>query len=372
MIIDNDLVTPPCARDNDVDDRAPTGGTVEQLQPSQAGRRPTMRDVAARAGVSFKTVSRVVNGEPGVSPALVARVRRAVQELDFRPNAGARVLRRTDRRTASIALLLEDVANPFSAALARAVEDEAVPRGVMVFSASLDEDPDRERALVEEFCGRHADGLLIAPAGADQSYLAAELRRGTAIVCVDRPPRGLELDSVVTTNAVGARDAVRHLAAAGHRRIAFLGDRPTIDTAQRRYEGYREALESLGLPFDPRLVCNDLRDAATADGAATALLSGAAPPTALFTAQNMVTIGVVRALRRLGLEQVVAVVGFDDFLLADMLSPGVTVVAQDPAAIGRIAAGLLFARIAGDRGPAQARLVPTTLVRRGSGEIPPR
>ena len=341
------------------------------VPPSGSGRRPTMRDVAARAEVSFKTVSRVVNDEPGVSPVLVARVRRAVQELDFRPHQGARVLRRSDKLTSSIALLLEDVANPFSAALARAVEDEAVPRGVMVSTASLDEDLGRERALVEEFGARHADGLLLAPAGADQSYLAAELRRGTSIVCVDRPPHGIELDSVVTTNAIGARDAVRHLGGAGHRRIAFLGDRPTIDTARRRFEGYRDGLESLGLPLDPTLACHDLRDATAADGAVTALLTGPAPPTALFTAQNMVTIGALRALRRLGLEQVVAVVGFDDFLLADMLSPGVTVVAQDPAAIGRIAAGLLFARIAGDRGPARSRLVPTTLIRRGSGEIRP-
>jgi len=339
---------------------------VDDLPP----RRPTIRDVAARAGVSFKTVSRVVNGETGVSAGLADRVRQAVDELDFRPNAGARVLRRSDRRTASIALLLEDVANPFSAALARAVEDEAVPRGVMVFSASLDEDPDRERALVHEFGARHADGLLLAPAGADQSYLAGELRTGTAVVCVDRPARGIELDSVVATNSLGARDAVRHLAAAGHRRIAFLGDRRSIDTARRRFEGYLEAVTELDGPPDPRLAVHDLSDPGTADGAVTALLSGPEPPTALFTAQNLVTVGAVRALRRLGLEHRVAVVGFDDFLLADLLSPGVTVVAQDPTAMGRIAAGLLFDRIAGDRGPAQTRLVPTTLIRRGSGEIP--
>jgi LacI family transcriptional regulator len=250
------------------------------------------------------------------------------------------------------------------------VEDEAVPRGVMVFSASLDEDPVRERALVAEFGARHADGLLLVPAGADQSYLAAELRAGTAVVCVDRPARHLDVDSVVATNALGARDAVRHLAAAGHRRIAFLGDRATIVTAQQRLAGYREGLASLGLPVVDRLVLQDLRDAAVADGAVTALLSGPEPPTALFTAQNLITIGAVRALRRLGLERSVALVGFDDFLLADLLSPGVTVVAQDPVAIGRIAAGLLFARIGGDRRPPQHRLVPTALVRRGSGELP--
>lgn len=335
------------------------------------GRRPTMRDVAARAQVSFKTVSRVVNEEGGVSPLLVQRVRRAIDELDFRPNAGARILRRSDRRTASIGLLLEDVANPFSAAVQRAVEDEAVPRGVVVFSASLDEDPSRERALAKEFGARNVDGLMLAPAGEDQSHLAAELRAGTSIVCVDREAHNLPVDSVITTNAIGAAEGVRHLARAGHRRIAFLGDQRTIATARQRFVGYADALRALGRPVDPALVVHDIHDPGDADGAVISLLGRPDPPTAFFTAQNLVTIGAVRALRRLGREHAVALVGFDDFLLADLLSPGVSVVAQDPAAIGRIAAGLLFARINGDESPPAVRLVPTTLVRRGSGEIPP-
>ncbi|MCU1663510.1 MAG: LacI family transcriptional regulator [Pseudonocardiales bacterium] len=339
-------------------------------EPPSGGRRSTMRDVAARAQVSFKTVSRVVNDEGGVSPLLERRVRRAIDELDFRPNVGARILRRSDRRTASIGLLLEDVANPFSAAVQRAVEDVAEQRGVVVYSASLDEDPARERALAKAFGARDVDGLLLAPAGDDQSHLAAELRAGTAIVCVDREARNLPVDSVITTNAVGAAEGVRHLAAAGHRRIAFLGDRSTIATAQQRFGGYRDTLHALGLPVDPALVVHDVHDVGVADGAVTALLGRPDPPTALFTAQNLVTVGAVRALRRLRLEHAVALVGFDDFLLADLLSPGVTVVAQDPTAIGRTAAALLFARIGGDTSPPECRVVPTTLIRRGSGEIP--
>ncbi|HEY4418880.1 MAG TPA: LacI family DNA-binding transcriptional regulator [Pseudonocardia sp.] len=335
------------------------------------GRRPTMRDVAARAQVSFKTVSRVVNDEGGVSPRLERRVRTAIEELDFRPNVGARILRRSDRRTASIGLLLEDVANPFSAAVQRAVENEADRRGVVVYSASLDEDPVRERALAKAFGARDVDGLLLVPAGDDQSHLAAELRAGTAIVCLDREANNLPVDSVLATNEIGAAEGVRHLAAAGHRRIAFVGDRRTVATARQRQAGYREALRDFGLPLDPALVVQDVRDTPAADGAVTALLDRPDPPTALFTAQNLVTVGAVRALRRMGLERTVALVGFDDFLLADLLSPAVTVVAQDPAAIGRTAAGLLFARIDGDTGPPQRRLVPTTLIRRGSGEIPP-
>jgi LacI family transcriptional regulator len=335
-------------------------------------RRPTMRDVAARARVSFKTVSRVVNAESGVSPALTRRVQEAIDELGFRPNVGARVLRRADTRTASIGLLLDDVGNPYSASVQRAVEDVALPRGVVVFSASLDEDPERERMLAATFTARRADGLILVPTGDDQSYLAAELRTGTAVVCIDREARNLAVDSVVATNAAGAAEGVRHLAAAGHTRIAYLGDRATISTARHRLEGYRTALAEAGLPHDPSLVVQDLSTAALAERAAGNLFHRPDPPTALFTAQNMVTIGAVRALHRFGLQRLVAVVGFDDFLTADLLSPAVTVVAQDAALIGRMAAGLLFSRMTGEAGPPATHLVPTVLTPRGSGELPPR
>lgn len=346
--------------------------TRDEAAPSEV-RRATMRDVAARAEVSFKTVSRVVNGEAGVSPALAERVRRAVDELGFRPNAGARHLRRADQRTSSIALLLDDVTNPFCASVQRAVEDVANSRGVLVFSASVDEDPARQQAFAREFVGRRVDGIVLFPSGEDQSYLEAEVRAGTAIVCVDREPRNLQVDSVVTTNALGTSVAVRHLAAAGHRRIAFLGDSLRIATAVQRLDGYRSGLAEVGLPLDPSLVTVDVGDEASADGAVTALLGRSDPPTALLTARNLITIGAVRALGRLGHQHTTALVGFDDFQLADLLVPGITVVRQDAAAIGHAAAELLFARIGGDMSPPTVRLVPTDLVRRGSGEIgPPR
>jgi LacI family transcriptional regulator len=335
------------------------------------GRRPTMRDVAAIAGVSLKTVSRVVNGEPGVSSTLGQRVREAIDQLDFRPNIGASSLRRTGGRTATVGLLLEDVSNPYSSMLQRAVEDVAIPRGVMVFSASLDEDPRRERELARAFSTRRADGLIIAPASTDQSYLASEARAGTVIVCIDREATGLAVDSVLTTNSGGSMAGVLHLIEAGHRRIAFLGDRHGIVTARQRFEGYRDALNSAGIALDPAIVLHDLYDGAIANAAATRLLSRPDPPTALFTAQNLVTIGVARALRRLGREHDVALVGFDDFPLADLLTPGITVVAQDPTAIGRLAAAILFDRIAGDISPPATHIVPTQLIPRGSGEIPP-
>jgi LacI family transcriptional regulator len=338
------------------------------------GRRPTLRDVAARAGVSFKTVSRVVNEEPGVSSALTERVRQAIDELGFRPNAGARGLRRPDARTTAVGMLLDDVADAFSATVLRAVQDVAVPRGVLVFSASTDDDPERERAAAAAFLARGADGLIVAPTGGDQSHLAAAARAGAAVVCVDRAPRNLDVDVVTATHAVGSTAAVRHLAAAGHTRIAYLADRPTIGAARDRLAGYRRGLIEAGLPAEPALEVADLPAAPAAEEAVGALFrirSSLDAPTALVTARAAVTVAAVRALHRLGRQRLVAVVGLDDFPTADLLSPGATVVAQDPAAIGRRAAGLLFARMAGETAAPATHPVPTVLIPRGSGELPP-
>ena len=302
--------------------------------PLTASRRPTLRDVAAAAGVSFKTVSRVVNAEPGVSPELTARVERAVAQLGFRPNVGASTLRRSSGRSQSIALLLEDVANPFSAVLLRAVEDVARAHRVVVLAASLDEQPERELEVTATFINRRADGLIIAPASEDQSHLTREVASGLKVVFVDRRPRGLDADVVVSTNESGAAEAVRHLLSHGHRRIAYLGDAPTIPTARDRLAGYRDAMAAAGLEVDERLVLEGVGDTTLADGAISRLLDDVDPPTALFTAQNFVTVGAIRALRRVERQQEVAVVGFDDFPLADLLDPAVTVVAQDVAAFG--------------------------------------
>lgn len=332
--------------------------------------RATMRDVAALAGVSLKTVSRVVNGATTVDEALAARVRRAAAQLNYRHNMTASNLRRGDRRSFMIGLMLEDVSNPYSSIIYRAVEDVARQRGVGVLAGSLDEDPARERELAATLVGRRVDGLIVVPAGHDHGYLRDEQDMGTAVVFVDRPPALLPADAVMADHADGAITAVRHLVSHGHRRIAFLGDLTTITTAQDRYAGYRQVLREAGLPADSALVRHDLHTAEAAEAAVIALLSGPNPPTALFSSQNLITLGTTRALRACGAQHRTALVSFDDLPLADMLDPPVTVVAQDVLAIGTIAAQILFRRIDGDTAPPQVRIVPTRLIRRGSGEIP--
>jgi LacI family transcriptional regulator len=326
---------------------------------------PTMRDVARSAGVSLKTVSRVVNGETTVAADLAARVRAAVESLHYRPHIGASMLRRNDRRTQTIGVLLEDVANPFSAAVHRAIEDEARERSVHVLTGSLDEDPQRERDLARAFAQRQADGLVLAPAGSDQRYLASV--GDLPIVFIDRPANGFAGDSVLATNVDGAADAVRHLIAHGHRRIAYLGDHVRIWTARSRYQGYLAAVTEAGLT---PLGAHELHDPATAAAATTALLERKDPPTALFAGHNLITVGAIRALRRLGRQHEIALVGFDDLPLADLLEPAVTVIAQDPTAMGRTAAHALFERIDGTAGPPREFRIRTTLVPRGSGELP--
>jgi LacI family transcriptional regulator len=329
-----------------------------------------MRDVAALAGVSLKTVSRVVNGAPTVDAELASRVHRAAAQLNYRHNMTASNLRRGDRRSFMIGLMLEDVSNPYSSGVYRAVEDVARERGVGVLAGSLDEDPARERELAASLVARRVDGLIIVPAGRDHSYLRDEQEMGVAVVFVDRPPALLPADSVMADNSRGATAAVRHLLGHGHRRIAFLGDLTSIATAQQRYQGYRETLREAGLAEDPSLVLHDLHTAEAAEAAVVRLLGSPEPPSALFSSQNLITLGTVRALRSCGAQHRTALVGFDDLPLADMLDPPVTVVAQDAAAIGTLAAQILFRRIDGDASPPQAHIVPTRLIERGSGEIP--
>ncbi|WP_433324047.1 LacI family DNA-binding transcriptional regulator [Spirillospora sp. CA-294931] len=328
--------------------------------------RPTMREVAAVAGVSLKTVSRVVNDEAGVRPETAAAVRDAIARLGFQRNDLARGLR-GGGRTGSIGLVIKDVANPFYSQIARGVEDVARAGGRLVISGSSDEDPERERLLVGSLCERRVDGLLIVPSGAGHAHLATELALGTAVVFLDRPG-GLDVDTVLIDDAGGARDAVAHLARHGHRRIACLIDLPEIYTARERCRGYLEALAARGLAADSALVRTGLHDVPGAERAVTGLLALADPPTAVFAGNNLLAAGALRAIRSAGAP--VALVGFDDFELADLLSTPMTVVAHEPAEMGRRGAELLQKRIAGDQGPPERVLLPTRLVVRGSGELP--
>ncbi|HEV7941403.1 MAG TPA: LacI family DNA-binding transcriptional regulator [Solirubrobacteraceae bacterium] len=337
-----------------------------------AKRRPTMRDVATLAGVSLKTVSRVVNGESRVAPATIAKVEDAVATLRFQRNDVARSLR-PGHRTHTLGLVIEDLNSPFYPALMRSVDQVAQAHGYMLISASTFADARRERELVTALLGRRIDGLLLVPFTSDQRYIS-QANGGIPTVLIDRPARNLKADVVLLDDVGGTEQAVAHLVKQGHRRIAFIGDDASVVySARRRLASFRRTVASAGL-LDEELIVTASgliaeAEIAHAEAAVHSLLALPAGrrPTAIITNDSRVTVGVLRALRLR--PDTVALVGFDDLELGELL--GITVVRTNPAEVGRVAAERVLERIGGRADRPKRIVVPTELVPRGSGEIAP-
>ena len=338
-----------------------------QQQAAASRDRPTMSDVAAEAGVSLKTVSRVVNAEPGVRPETAERVIAAVRALGFRPNVVAADFARGASRS-EIGLVIDDVSNPFWAKAARAIEDTAAASGRHVITASSDFEPAREHEIIESFVGHRLGVLLVVPVDRDHSYLAREMDLGVSIVFLDRPQGNLAADTITLDDYGGARAATEHLLERGHRRIALLAQTLRIYTMMERHRGYRDALADAGVGPDPALEIH-VETVDEARQATRGLIARADAPTAVFCANNRMSVGAVGGLGAHRTE--VALVGFDDIELAEALAVPLTVVRADPTELGRTGAELLLRRMDGwDALPARI-ILPTTLVPRGSGEIAP-
>ncbi|GAA2715412.1 LacI family DNA-binding transcriptional regulator [Actinoplanes palleronii] len=330
-------------------------------------RPPTLSQVAARAGVSLKTASRALNGEPYVSGATGQRVREAADELGYRLNSLARDLR-TGGTSPLVGLISGDLANPFYSAVASGVERELRRHGLLLVTANSDEDGQLERSLVEALLERRVRALLVVPGGDSREYQRVRDDHGVPFVFLDRPPAGLAADSVLIDNAGGTQQAAAHLLAGGHRRIALVADLVRTTSQQARIDGFTAAMAAAGNPDWEPYLRTGVHDAATAERTIGDLLALDDPPTALFTTNNRLTTGALRALR--GLDRPPALVGFDDFELADVV--GTTVIAHDMTELGRQAARLAHERIGGHTGPPRTVVIPTTLIARGSGERPPR
>jgi LacI family transcriptional regulator len=329
-----------------------------------------MKDVARRAGVALKTVSRVVNGEAGVTAATAGRVQGAIEELGFRRNESARLLR--TGRTATLGFIAEDTADPDQAAVYRGLEEAVAELGFLLYSGSTDGDPAREERLALALCARRIDGMVIVPAAADHRYLLAEIEAGVAAVFALRPPglTGPDTalggtvpgDTVVIDERGGANAAVTHLIAHGHRRIGYLGGDPGAPAGYRSGQlllGYTEAMAAVGLRVDPAWTA--LTPGELAGAGVTAVLCGSRAHTAQ----------ALHALAARGRAPRMAVIGFGDFELADLMPTGITVISYDPAGIGRTAGELLARRLAGDDAPPQLAELPVRLIPRGSAEFPP-
>ncbi len=329
-----------------------------------------MREVAALTGVSIKSVSRVLNDEGGVSPATAARVRDVAASLGFRRNELARGLRNRSG-TGTIGLVLKHSSTRFYSDLIRGVEEVAERRGVLVLTATC-QTIERERDALVALASRRVDGLIVVPTGDDLGFLEPDRASGLPIVFADRPARGIAADTVLNADRAGGRAAARHLAGHGHARIAVIGARAQLHTVRERLAGFRAGLQDAGPAVRRDLVRLGVETGDESATVTSALLDDPAlAPTALFTLNNVCTIGAVRELHRRELQRSVALVGFDDFELADVVRPAITVIAHDVVALGRLAAERLFARIDGDDAAPRRTTLPVRLVARGSGEIAP-
>ena len=332
-----------------------------------------MSDVAAKAGVSLKSVSRVVNAEPHVSADLDARVRRAIAELDYRPDRRARDLAATPSSGRLIGFVQADAANPWFASVHRGLEDATRERGGLILTGSTDADPVREATLVETLIEFRVDGLVVAVAEGSDDQLRREIKHGTPVVCVDRLLSDVPCDVVVSNNRESTRTAVTHLREIGHQRIAFLGGDQAVWTARERLAGYRDALRVTGSEPDTDLEIVHVGDVTRAAEATRRLLAAVHPPTAIFAAQDRITIGAVAALHGLGRQHDIALFGFDEIPFSEQLSPSVAVIAQDPYKMGQRAGQLLLERMSDGSGPGISRTVVDAPLRyRQSGDIRPR
>jgi LacI family transcriptional regulator len=333
------------------------------MSAARSPGRPTLRQVAALSGVSLKTASRVLNGEPYVSAATATKVNEAAQQLGFRRNTIARELR-AGARSSSVGLIIGDVANPFYARIARGAERVLRASGLQLITASSDEDPELEHTLVADMLERRVSALLLVTSAGQHGYLEAERRLGVPVIFLDRPPDDLVADTIVLDNAGGVRQAVEHLLKHNHRRIGLVGDLSRLSTHRERVAAFEDSMERAGIDNWSRFVRSDSHDVDAAERSVRELLSQRPAPTALLTTNNRITIGALRAVR--AVDNPPALVGFDDFDLADLLD--VTVVAHDPDRMGSLGAEQVLARLAGESGPARRVVLPTRLVIRGSGE----
>ena len=338
--------------------------TAPHGAPEAAGRLAATRllDVAQAAGVSLRTASRVLNDDPRVAPATRQRVREAMLELRFEPDAMARSLRAgTDT---AVGFVVESIADPFFAGVIDAVELEMSRHGRSVLVTSTRRDPGWERDVIGRLVARRVAGLLLCPTAGDHSWLGTRV----PIVLIDRPAPGLSADLVEIDDHRAAFDAVAHLIAYGHRRIAYVGDTPAIATSAARLRGYRDALAGHGLEADEELVNYGCATSRAAAEAVSALIARPRPPTAMLSATTRASLGVVPALHSAGRTDI-ALVSFGDFPMADALRPAVTVVDHPGHEVGRAAAARLLARL-GDPGlPVERIQVPARIIERGSGEL---
>jgi LacI family transcriptional regulator len=323
----------------------------------------TIKDVAARAGVSLGTASRVLNGSSQTSSDSRSRVLAAAAALGYIAHGPARSLRRT--RTDVLGLVVSDIRNPFFSELAHAAEQEARRHGYTVLLANANEDAEQADADLRAFATQRIDGLLFSPQGPVSPQLAAAFAAGLPLVLLNRAIAGVDAPLYATDNAQGVRQALAWLKRRGHRDVAFIGGPDTLSTGAERRAAYLDGRAAHGISTDERLLETGDFLATGATKAMARILDRGVPFTAVFGTNGQTTVGALRALReRFGAERAarIEIVSFDDFDWFEFVSPPISAVRNDASEIGRLGVRGLVDLIAGR--PAPGYRVPTTFADR--------
>ena len=327
----------------------------------------TMKMVAQYAGVSEATVSRVLNNNPTVAEDLRVRTLDAIEKLGYQPNRAARRLRANSSDV--LGLIVSDIENPFFTSVVRGVEDTAHTSQKSVILCNSDENPTKQKNYLKIMEAERVAGIIIAPTNMTNGESLHRLTQsGIPIVLLDRQVDDFEFDTVVVDNVRGTFTGVKHLIDLGYERIAMIGGAPTLSNARDRYQGYRQALQAAGLTIDERLIKEGDFKTESGNRFAKELVQSPTPPQAIFIANNLMTLGAVRALRELNIRvpDDIAIVGFDDTPWANELMPPLTVVSQPTYELGQTATQLLLNRLAKSDAPYQTATLHTQLIVRKS------
>lgn len=331
----------------------------------------SIRDVAEKAGVSTSTVSHVVNKTRFVSEETQAKVLTAMEDLNYKPNRLARSLRRKDKRTNTLGLMIPDSANPFFAEVLRGVEDASFESGYNVFLCNSDDNPKKEQNYIEVLLGKQIDGIILVSAGANNNSLQVLANNGVPSVVVDREVKGANTDSVLVDNVDGGFQAINYLIALGHSQIGCIGGPSLLTPSAGRVQGYRKALTECGISVDEALIIPGDFRAQSGYEAANTLLGLSDPPTAIFACNDMMAVGAIHAIDKLGLKvpKDISIIGFDDIPLASFTRPPLATIAQPSHEMGLLAAEMVITRIQDPDLPSRNEMLSTSLVIRDSCKL---
>ena len=330
---------------------------------------PTLADVAKVAGVAIMSVSRVVNGTRRVSPEVERKVRAAIAKIGYQPNEAARVLKGT--RSSVLGLIVPDLADPFFAVCSNAIQEAAWKAGYMTVMAASGHREELERHETEMMVQRRVAGLIVVPVGTQTSHFAAAQQAGTPIVALDRPLGNLASDLLTVDNSHASRAATRHLIDHGHRRIICIADDERVYTKFERVAGYARAMRHARLSSQ---VCLVGPMTGTISEQLGLLLGSKQAPTAIFAASNVICTELLHFLqaRSIRIPQDIALVCFDDFSAATLVTPPVTVIQQPVAELGQKAAAMILQRVhqPQQQFPIEVELKTKLVLRRSCGCTP--